>query len=538
MKKVFIILSALILCSCGRRVDEELPGITETAALPAEETVATAAPESVTDTALSETSPASDTEETTSETTEQLILTTAVSEEEYAVTERFEREFIDISKFREYDKGDLFHFGVTPVYKINEDTYSIRYALMNEKGEIVSGFDYEQICGFSPEGVAAFLEKGKWGFCDVNGNVLLEPVYADVGIDLDELCCTVFDEGMLSVADNTDNWGFINTDLEEVIPLKYTRPFDDRAPRFVNGLALVRNDNSFYAYIDKTGREICAFKYTYAEDMNENGYAIVGTGEEDAIRYGIIDSRGREIVPCEFDIVTDFSDEGRCIAANYPDNPQKPLSDYRLYSGDGSFEEISLGWRSALNITPPPERTEYEKALYRANFMPYVRNSYFGIRNLKGNNVTEAIYENIYDIDKSKLPEGTAVILERFGKRYTFMQSGENIQYTERRMDDTDPEQQILLELAGFRPEYRTSVRTGEKVLSAVYKGDVLYADLSALETPKATVSADGYLYVLGYKENPDGGYSTIRRLISPDGEEVELPEHCTPEYRYIWGGY
>lgn len=472
-------------------------------------------------------------ETTTAETTEQLILTTSVSEETTVETEYFEREFVDISKFTDYNENDLFHFGLTPIYRVNEDDYTIRYALMDKKGRPASAFEYEQICGFSKEGIAAFRQNDLWGFTDVNGNVLVEPQFTNVGIELGGLCCTIFYEGLIGVCNEDGYWGFMNTDGKIVIPCKYTMP-DDEVPRFKNGFALVYNDLLHAGYVDKKGAEI-GFHYVYAEEFTDNGYAIVGNGEDDEMKYGVIDKSGKVIIPLRYTYVTPFSDEGYAIAADPPEKSDEPQKEYELYSTDGTSEEMSVGWREPLLIVSPPEQKQFEKLLYCRSMQMYKRGDYYGIKDFKGNVILEPQYECIYDIDPEELPENIICVLERFQKRYTFDVNGEIEQFTSGRMDDPDPSQQIMLELSGVEPYY-----TGgeEKKLSSLHKDGEVFADLSDLDTPKAALTSDGYLYIIGYKENYDGGYSTFRRLIDPNGKEIELPEHCTLEYNYIWGGY
>ena len=71
-----------------------------------------------------------------------------------------------------------------------------------------------------------------------------------------------------------------------------------------------------------------------------------------------------------------------------------------------------------------------------------------------------------------------------------------------------------------------------------INKDGELFADLSSLDTPKAIATADGYLYIVGYEQNSDGGYTTIRKILDKNGRELNIPEHCVLSYNYLWGAY
>lgn len=73
---------------------------------------------------------------------------------------------------------------------------------------------------------------------------------------------------------------------------------------FSEGLALVRNTNGLFGYINKKGKEVIPCKYPDAVDFSE-GLAIVSNAEG---LKGYIDSEGKEVIPCQYTDVTQFKE--------------------------------------------------------------------------------------------------------------------------------------------------------------------------------------------------------------------------------------
>jgi hypothetical protein len=80
----------------------------------------------------------------------------------------------------------------------------------------------------------------KWGFCDRNKNMVIQPAY-----DLVD----TFDEGLVSVQLN-GKWGLIDTGGSTVVPVTY-----DRAFPFNDGVVAVEL-NGKWGYIDTKGTPI------------------------------------------------------------------------------------------------------------------------------------------------------------------------------------------------------------------------------------------------------------------------------------------
>jgi hypothetical protein len=70
---------------------------------------------------------------------------------------------------------------------------------------------------------------------------------------------------------------------------------------FKEGLALVRDDNFKFGFIDKTGKLVIPCKWNTAFDFSE-GLAKV----EDHGKFGFIDKTGRLVLPCKWELAGSF----------------------------------------------------------------------------------------------------------------------------------------------------------------------------------------------------------------------------------------
>lgn len=98
-----------------------------------------------------------------------------------------------------------------------------------------------------------------------------------------------FSEG-LAVA-LTKDYKFVYLDESGHVALKLDDNIKD-ADNFKNGLAIVRNQNKKYGFINKRGELVIDFLYDNAEIFDSNGYAVIGENE----RFGLIDALGNIII--------------------------------------------------------------------------------------------------------------------------------------------------------------------------------------------------------------------------------------------------
>jgi len=175
-------------------------------------------------------------------------------------------------------------------------------------------------------GVAPVKKGDLWGFIDVNGKVVVEPVYM-AGFDV-----PIFANGLCGIYNpKEDARGYINTSGEVIIPFTIysTRPFYDTitviyqpgdaggtksarvsiidmkgkvlveyAPtaysyetHFIDGLARISKDFKS-GFMDKTGKIVIEAKYDDARDFSEGLAAVQFTNDLGESKWGYVDKEG------------------------------------------------------------------------------------------------------------------------------------------------------------------------------------------------------------------------------------------------------
>jgi len=140
------------------------------------------------------------------------------------------------------------------------------------------------------EGIEYFqiMENGKTGFRDLDGNVIIEPIYENAAM---------FSEGLSAVTLTKDGLtGYINTKGEMVI-----EPAFEYAGSFGNGLAPFRA-NDLYGFIDRTGKETIVPQYAWTDQFSEGFCAVRNsTGQ-----YSFIDTAGTTLTEFKFQYARAF----------------------------------------------------------------------------------------------------------------------------------------------------------------------------------------------------------------------------------------
>ena len=126
-----------------------------------------------------------------------------------------------------------------------------------------------------PDAIVKFNRKGKWGYRDRKGNVVIQPDYDDAFEFSEDLACVERD-GKL---------GYIDKKGDVVIDFKF-----DSATSFSDGLASVTVGEKS-GYIDKQGEEAVSLRFDVATPF-EDGRAIV---REDG-RWGVLDRKTLEVL--------------------------------------------------------------------------------------------------------------------------------------------------------------------------------------------------------------------------------------------------
>jgi hypothetical protein len=196
-----------------------------------------------------------------------------------------------------------------------------KFGLVNTNGEVVVPIVYDRLgwwrwtnveltdgliaVGMGGNDMEGWTD-GRFGFVNMNGEVVIPLEYSSAWF---------FSEGFASVG-ITDGcccdtkYGVINTQGEVVVPFIY-----DRIGEFSNGLAPVSlneitdgRDRRLTGFIDTRGELVIPFEYHSDGGFDENGLAVVYTGDWNSATRGVINTRGEVVVPLEYNSIGGFVD--------------------------------------------------------------------------------------------------------------------------------------------------------------------------------------------------------------------------------------
>lgn len=194
----------------------------------------------------------------------------------------------------EYGVIDHFDQGVATLLEIGKGAKKV--GLVNVEGRIVLPFAYDGI-QLTGEGIVRLQSDSKYGFADLNGNVLMPCTYSEADNTFRDRRIAVYrdDNGSLKQ-------GFVNARGIEVIPCQYDVAYELGTGAlvrtgFAESRARVVKDGKF-GFIDRDGNEITPFIYTDANDFHR-GVAAVRRNDG----WGFINLSGKEIVECDYDNV-------------------------------------------------------------------------------------------------------------------------------------------------------------------------------------------------------------------------------------------
>jgi len=205
---------------------------------------------------------------------------------------------------------------------------------INKKGEIAFTLEKNIVqAGIFNEGLARFEDnKGKWGYIDLDGKIVIEAEYdnaypfseglacvvekkgkdddakftysfisrsGDIAFTLDKgvECYATFSEGLVPVSDEGE-FGYVNKTGEYIIKPEKDRDF---AGNFKDGYAIVGEDGE-YGVIDKDNKTIIRTKHTGEISYLMNGLAPIEDDEE----YGFINLEEDEVIKPKYDKVLPF----------------------------------------------------------------------------------------------------------------------------------------------------------------------------------------------------------------------------------------
>lgn len=183
-----------------------------------------------------------------------------------------------------------FHEGIVGVLRRGTVTYfdrtGRRLPVSTEYGPKSNSFS---------EGLVPISTKGKWGFADQIGKLVIEAKFEDAG-DFSEGLAPVKVRSEKTIwcppdatgdrSGSTMMWGYIDRTGKLVIPAVF-----NSAEPFSEGVAMVRKcDEAFF--IDKTGQSVVSGHFTYASSFS-GGLARIEAMTKDSLWWGYVDKTGK-----------------------------------------------------------------------------------------------------------------------------------------------------------------------------------------------------------------------------------------------------
>jgi hypothetical protein len=240
--------------------------------------------------------------------------------------------------------GEDGKYVVNPIYKdANKFSEGLACVVMengkpqiiNKAGKILFTVDKADMCfGFS-EGMALVKIKGKWGYIDKTGKIVINAIYEDGNTFSEGLACVAklddktkkkkwgyidkkgsvkiefqfesgvdklfcdpgsFGDGLAFVSTDGKKWGCINNDGKYQINPQFDREEFSEC-KFKNKIAVIKQSAS-YGYIDKNGKYIINPQFKTARNFSYIGYAAVQNSDG---KWGFIDKEGKYVVNPQFD---------------------------------------------------------------------------------------------------------------------------------------------------------------------------------------------------------------------------------------------
>lgn len=171
--------------------------------------------------------------------------------------------------------------------------------------------NFEWVGDFS-EGLAPVKLNDKWGFIDVDGNIVVEPKY---GSDFD---APFYKNGLARLfSPEKEAWGYLDKSGNVAIDFKFytnTPFYDEVAAIYTPGSASDATTYARWSIINKSGEVIC-------DDMqNHHSYStqfVEGRARiSKEFGYGYVNTKGEIVIPNKYEDIRDFSEGLAAVMLN------------------------------------------------------------------------------------------------------------------------------------------------------------------------------------------------------------------------------
>lgn len=247
------------------------------------------------------------------------------------------------------------------------------YGLVDITGHELSGAKFDFIDN-NVNGFWRISTNKKWGFIDINGKVIVEPIYDNVenfelndgklrakvkvvinneyGVSIYENEYFIDENGKPNIKSSADYVGKYSEGLARFVwdekgeSLKLTEDVAENETLIqqeegisgADGKALILK----FGYIDKNGTEVIPRQFERAENFH-GGIAKVRRNK----KYGIIDKTGKEVVPIIYDAIGDFHEGLAWVKSNgqigYVNKEGQVIIPLSNHTSGGDFHE-DMAW--------------------------------------------------------------------------------------------------------------------------------------------------------------------------------------------------
>jgi hypothetical protein len=212
---------------------------------------------------------------------------------------------------------------------------------IDKKNKIIFTVDKAEFCCGFKEGLARIKVKGKWGFIDKTGKVVVNPIYDDA---------KDFNDGLAAVSkkDQKKNellWGYIDKNGAVKINFQFVKDKEKilcDPGSFSDGLAFTSSDGKQWGCIDKEGKYQInpQFEGDFGNPyVFKNGLSVVSQGGS----YGYIDKKGKYVINPQFKNAMRFS-RNNLAAVQNSDGKWGFVNNEGKYEINPQFDEVSEGF--------------------------------------------------------------------------------------------------------------------------------------------------------------------------------------------------
>ena len=182
---------------------------------------------------------------------------------------------------------------LSPIYPARESYLGEpKWGYIDASGKFVLRPKFTQALRFQSNGLAAAGENDKVGLIDRTGKYVVAPIYTDIGSFSEGLAVAMDDNGFVVLEEDGDV-------ISQTLPY-ISRYQSNRAVYYIQS----QNGTLLYGYLDETGKTVIEPVYEYAGEFEGDRAVVKIPGKG----YSLIDKQGRTLKNFEYSYVMSISD--------------------------------------------------------------------------------------------------------------------------------------------------------------------------------------------------------------------------------------